>query len=415
MRFFVLGVCALASVAQAAGTGNFYTNSSGQIIDPNGNVFVAKGINVSGPNWVHPRDVTQDVDVLTNGWQFNTLRVNTVLMKGWTAANDAYIENLVNTYTSRKVVLMFEAHDKYQGAEQWGDTLGSGGYYKPGAEYAALNAFWGKMATKYKNNPYVWFNVQNEPVSDHDKGTMVPDPTPTNPYNQYPDARLQESDRVQWLGYHQGVINTIRAAGANNMVVVDGLHWGVDTGGIWEDKPLPDGYSAILTYGKEMLQNNNNSGNVLFDLHVYGEWAGANANKLRDFVQRAKAQGLPLIFGEYGNSYDRVSSETVNMFTVANEMGIGRLAWSWFAELPGALTDPSGTPSVYPYTDQNGWTSMITNYGGGWKIDSMINPTNLTPWGQAVWNDTHPMAIPEPAVAGGLMVLAPLLLTRQRR
>src|ERR1700712_4226725 len=42
-------VMMIANVAMAAGTGRFYI-SGGQIIDPDGNVFIAKGINLGDPS-----------------------------------------------------------------------------------------------------------------------------------------------------------------------------------------------------------------------------------------------------------------------------------------------------------------------------------------------------------------------------
>ena len=54
---------------------NFSVEGS-KIIDPNGNHFIVKGVNVNGPHWPWKRSTVKDVDLITEVWKFNTVRVN---------------------------------------------------------------------------------------------------------------------------------------------------------------------------------------------------------------------------------------------------------------------------------------------------------------------------------------------------
>ncbi|MDX2100528.1 MAG: cellulase family glycosylhydrolase [Leptolyngbyaceae cyanobacterium bins.59] len=355
-------------IAQAQTTSGF-TVRNGRIYAPDGSEFIAKGTNANGPNWMWHGSTADDADLITNCWKFNLVRANSILFPDWYHRQDNNdLDRLVNTFTSRKVVVMFEAHDR------------TGSYFE-GTDLEALKNWYRGLATRYKNNPYVWFNVSNEPDGDWENGYgAVLNPT-------------------RWLKMHQEVIKVIRdEVGANNIIVADGTTWGQDTG-LSRQNNVSDQQSAILGYGQQ-LQNFNGKtySNIIFGVHVYQEWNYGDA-KMENFVDRARAKGLALIFGEYAmenwaGSSQKISTQpaTETMLRVANSRGVGRVVWAWNGGNDSDAVQNDLTTGISP----NGpWSGS----GGGKFINSCTNPTNLTWLGQKVWADTRAAAVVSPTPA----------------
>jgi hypothetical protein len=176
---------------------------------------------------------------------------------------------------------------------------------------------------------------------------------------------------------HRTVIRAIRnQAGADNVIVADGTNFGQDQA--WDDYDnLVPKHSAILTYGRALLRFGGKTyGNIVFDVHLYGEWTsrGAVPDRLDKYVAAVRAARLPLIVGEYGAT-DRDGQMPVveAMFDVARRYGIGRVVWHWSGGEPYPLTKGSDS-----------W-----GYGGGYLIGNRTHPKNLTTLGRLVWKDNH--------------------------
>jgi hypothetical protein len=192
-----------------------------KIIAPDDKPFIIKGINVQGLNWVWPRSVVKDLNLIKL-WGFNTIRVNCFLTPK--AGEIIYDDNndldlIIQTFTKERIVVMLELHDFT-------------GHYLNKADLALMvevSQFYHDLAVKYANNPYVWFNIQNEPG-----------PVGVN-YN------YQLSD---WYITHAEIINVIRKAKNNNIIVCDGAFWGQDAGN-WSSSYVKTENSAILSFGKE--------------------------------------------------------------------------------------------------------------------------------------------------------------------
>ncbi|NJP21659.1 MAG: glycoside hydrolase family 5 protein [Hydrococcus sp. CRU_1_1] len=251
------------------------TNQGFQIIgtkiyDPNGREFISKGTNMFA--W----ERTSNVNSYVNTWGFNTIRVPNYLLGSYNQPHpnaDGYATNrqIVDAFTSRGAVVIFDAHDRI-------------GRYYDGTEFEVLKNYWRDMARQFGNNPYVWFNLHNEP------GNGIANPN-------------------KWVNYHRELIDIIRSEGANNIVVVDGESWGQD----YRTQTIPTAANQIM--------NGNN--NVLFSIHVYDQWNGRNIGQYFDTVQ---SQGIPIIVSEYGST--NVGRSTLDasqrMMAAAQEREIGR-------------------------------------------------------------------------------------------
>ncbi|MBC7810771.1 MAG: cellulase family glycosylhydrolase [Burkholderiales bacterium] len=324
------------SVGPSVPPGGSFRVDGQNIYDPVGNLFVVRGVNVNGLNWVWPRSTADDAALIDDCWNFNLIRVNSFLFTGqvewpqFTDNND--LDEIVQAYTSRGIVVMFEAHDRT-------------GWYYEGGDLTRLIQWYTDLARRYRNNPYVWFDVMNEP------GYAV--------------------DRERWLGAHQQVIGAIRdTAGANNVIMVEGVYGGQDSGN-WNSQNVQTANSAILSLGPEVLNFGGRTyGNIVFSIHTWDQW-NYGSSKMANYFNRVEGQNQALVVGEYG-VLTTVNTEaaTRSLFNTAPSRNIGRIVWHWDGHDYNDLTDGS-------------------TWGGGWEIDSCTDPSNLSWLGQRVWDDNH--------------------------
>ncbi len=323
-----------AEVVDVGGQTGGFTVDGAAIYDPNGNLFVAKGVNVSGLNWVWSRRTTDDVGLIVDCWGFNLVRVNNFLFQGEVRWPQVDVNNdldaIVRTFTERGIVVVFEAHDRI------------GGYYQ-GGELETLVNWFTDLANRYRDNPYVWFDVSNEPGA---RGWI---------------------DVDNWLNMHRQVIRAIRdTAGANNVIIVEGANGGQDAGDISSGN-VADASSAILSLGDQVITFDGKTyPNIVFSIHPYDQWNGGDA-RMANFFDRVIAQNHAMIIGEYGVYTDQdVQPATQTIFNTAPPRRIGLIVWHWDGSDDNDLTTGTST-------------------GGGWEIDDCANPTNLSWLGQMVW------------------------------
>lgn len=318
----------------AQNRGNFEVRNS-KIYAPDGSEFLIKGTNINGPDYGWPGNTPSYVDLVADCWNFNTVRVNVRLLGGQISYDEnGTIEEIIDIYTGRGLVTMVEAHDH------------TGSYYE-GEDLETLKDFYRDLATTYKNNPYVWFNIMNEP-GGHESSANID----------------------KWLKVHQEVIQVIRdEVGADNMIVIDGHYWGQDVGE-WNSKSVSSEKSAILGPSQKLINFNGKPyDNLVFSVHFYDQWKFSQT-KMADYLDRAAAKNIPLIIGEYGIEKNAEFKSPVDfMFNTAVPRNIGRIVWAWWGGDNFELT--------------------TTDNGGGHHIDSCENPTNLTWLGEQVWKDNH--------------------------
>ncbi|HVW93016.1 MAG TPA: cellulase family glycosylhydrolase [Devosia sp.] len=338
----ILTALALAYGAPASAAPGFSV-ADGTIIGPDGKPFVARGVNVSGPNWVWHHKTAPDAALIADCWGFNLVRVNIFLFpetKYPQVDDNNDLDAIVQAFTSRGIVVVIEAHDRI-------------GSFFAGADLKYLADWYAGLARKYRGNPYVWFDIMNEP------GGYGP------------------PDGDKWLLTHRTAIAAIRdTAGADNIILVEGTTWGQDTGRLTPE-PVTVAESAILGLAGEVTAFGGKTyDNIVFSIHVYDMWNFPPA-KLAAYIAEVKRRHLALLIGEYGSETDDGLSTlpaTRAMFEVAVPQQVGRAVWHWDGGTVNTLT--------------------IGRPGGGWQIDSCTAPHNLTPLGQLVWNDNHPAGEP---------------------
>jgi hypothetical protein len=328
--------------------------------------------------------------VLTKAWKFNCIRLCCYVKgyhrhgyKTYEINND--MDAIIEAYTKEKVVCMIEAHDWTGGGIDYYsnsdykkggvprshnnvpetlddpfDEFGGKSHYE--TQYDIVMDFFGYFARKYRDNPYVWFNVFNEP------GVAL-----TNYYDK--DGNKIKEIPDYWMHMHGIFVERIRAMGNNNIVVFDGIASGQDHGEWWSESgwgKFSPRSSAILTYGEKVVgYNGAQHHNVLFSFHVYDMW-GNNADVMDQYINAVHEKKLGLIIGEAGCYTNKQSSAKgrAQKYMWQNKpltRGVGILAWH-LQPGDGMALVPEGTFS---------------------KINDWENPTNLNWLGKPFWEATH--------------------------
>ncbi len=296
-----------------------------EVLDPGGKPFIVKGVNVNGPHWPWSRPTAPDADLIADTWKFNTVRINCVpslAANGCCVSNNTNLDQIVTAFTSRKVVAMLENHD-------FTCT------YPDATQLATLKSWWVDLAIRYKNNPYVWFNILNEPGG----GDTV-------------DER--------WKTVHEEVVKAIRLTGANNIIVLDGFACGQEKG-----FSKGESGSGILSYGPYLAQT---YVNITFSLHLYGEWIYGR-QRLSNYLDAVRAKGLSIHIGEYGTAVDYSKAVAADVLHVCLQKNVGRMAWQW-----------TGV-DVHRLTQNSGGFAIDRTDGG--------KPGNLSFAGNLIWKDNR--------------------------
>jgi len=315
-----------------------FTVRGTKILDPDGNEFLIKGVNVNGPGWCFERDTLQDTELIIDVWKFNTVRLCAAIGWDWSREYNKELDPIIKAFTDRNILVILEVHDYT-------------GIFPPLTEYRAdikkyipsLSEFtnwWIDKANRFKDNNYVWFNIMNEP-----------------------GAGGSRESAEQWLTTHVKLIEAIRSTGAQNIIVLDEHDWGQGAGYVNGASSYD---SAIIRMGQEI---NKKYQNIVFSLHVYDKWKDG-FERFERYFKDAQERTLCVILGEYGvgKESEPMYSAVKSMLNSAVPRNIGRIYWAW---------DDKALP--------------LTTKSCGWQIDRKDKemPGNLTWVGVQVWLDTH--------------------------
>ncbi|PPQ33687.1 cellulase family glycosylhydrolase [Rhodopila globiformis] len=291
------------TISTAASAGRFQV-SNGQILDPTGAVYTAKGIDIG------PSDMGAADQVLADfpGINFVRLMVDTYQPPSAYAA-------FVNTMTAHGVVVEFEDHTSSDGS----DSGGARGVAFTGQQLTNELNWYSSIAQAYASNPYVWFGTDNEP----------------------PIAGLSP--------WEQATYNAIRGTGNSNPIMMS-----VPGGGYPEAQSISDYGMNPSVYAP--------MSNVIVDVHLYGWSSNYDPNQqavttaLDDMVNSAHtmttANGpAPVILGEYGPSTDGLtvdanSSQVIQLAQNSSNVA-GAVAFSWSPGGADSLTDWAGNLTAY--------------------------------------------------------------------
>jgi hypothetical protein len=292
-------------------------------LDANGRPVLLYGVNIASLEWRTDGDhVQESVRRAISDWKATLIRLP-LAQDRWFgkmpdqtdggAAYRAIVDNLVETCAVARVYIDLDLH--WSDCGKWANEGGKLGQHNL-ADKNSLT-FWHDLATRYKNHPNVIFGLYNEP---HDVpwevwlkgGTATDIPARWNPD--------QTKTTYAAVGM-QKLYDTVRAAGAENIVTVSGLDWGYDLSGVLQ------GYAIEGT-------------NYLYETHPYPnkpDWDGS--------------------FGEVSGKYP----------VYVGEWGFGGRAF-------GKTNGLDYARSLMAYTEQHRlhWTA--------WDLHTAAGPTLIKNW-----------------------------------
>ncbi len=316
-----------------------FSVASGQIIDPNGNQFIARGINT----FLGQADAATIMKTFPG--------INAVRLATTPSADQGAIDTLVQGLTSKGVVVVIEDHSS------------SGGNPNTSSGQALTNeANWfAGLAGKYQNNPYVWFGTANEPDNTANLAAIP----------------AQEA----------AIYNAIRGAGSNAMVLME------MRGGFTNDAAQ----QSASTYAgmKNVAWDTHYYGWV----SKYSTDPAAIAKGLQDQIANAQsvksADGtMPVVIGEYGPSTTGSGNYDANGLQVVqavDDSGYGTLAWAWSA----------GTDTLVNSSGLTDFGQMVAKHiAAGASAPSTPPPTTPTTPVAGSGTDTLQLSLSEDAWQG---------------
>lgn len=298
-------------------SGNHFTNAAGTPI----RLF---GVNHSGSEyaciqgWGIFEGPTTDAAVATiASWHVNAVRVplNEDCWLNINGVNPAYgganyqnaIVNYVNTLHRHNIYAIVDLHWSAPGTQ-----AATGQKNMADADHSP--AFWQSVATTFKNDPAVVFDLYNEPYGVDWNCWLNGCTTPG-----YQTAGMQS------------LVNAVRSTGATQPIMVGGLQWANDLTGWLAHKPS-DPLNSIAA-----------------SIHLYNFNACVTTACWNSVFAPIAAQG-PVVTGEMGEN-DCAHGFIDQYMAWADVTGVSYVGWTWNVWScgggPALITDYNGTPTGF--------------------------------------------------------------------
>jgi hypothetical protein len=308
------------------------TTRGNRILDAGGRAVIPRGVNRGGLQLTSTGFAMSDADFGTmQRWGASIVRLKIsqhFWLDGMCTFDPAYVGRVdaaVSSITRRGMIALVELGRSTQ--DQWCGGEGM----RPLADQLSL-VFWREVATRYKANPLVAFDLFNEP---HDVT-----------FREWRNGKTFDT----WRGVGmQELYDNVRATGARNLTFVSGTSWGYNLRAVLS-MPL-DGYGIV--YGS----------------HPYCLECGGELRSDMDTAITPVARLYPVVLTEFGwNQKSAAYNANVIAWAEARKIGWAVFAWhEWGPEAYGILQswetgkpNVAGGPVLVALWKARGWTS----YGG---------------------------------------------------
>jgi aryl-phospho-beta-D-glucosidase BglC (GH1 family) len=229
-----------------------------RILNSKGEPVWLRGVNAASLEWTSDGQgrILKTVDTAIQVWHVNIIRLPLSQDRWFGKAREqtngaeayrALVRQVVDECASQGCYIILDLH--WSDCNEWGRNIGQ--HSMPDLNSVA---FWKDFAPVYANHPAVLFDLYNEP---HDvswdvwlNGGEVKD-RPVHPDRE--PARTYQAVGMQKL------LDTVRAAGARNVVVAGGLSWAYDFSGILDGRQLSDPTGNGVVYANHCYDNKGDS------------------------------------------------------------------------------------------------------------------------------------------------------------
>lgn len=303
-----------------------------RIINDKGEPVLLRGVNAACLEWSSDGQghLLKTIEVAIKDWHANIIRLP-LSQDRWfgrgpeqTDSGKAYralVQQAVDTCAARKCYIILDLH--WSDCNEWGANIGQ--HSMPDSNSVA---FWRDLAPRYANHPAVLFDLYNEP---HDvswnvwlKGGQITDKP--NGWHAGPPKKFQA------VGMQQ-LLDTVRAAGAKNVVIAGGLDWAYDFSGILAGRQLSDPQGNGVIYANHCYDNKDDS---------VDEWITN--------MEKASAK-LPIIVSEFGGTSGPSQVDPSDNWLLHVMRAMQEHHWSWLAwdlhtsARPNLISDWDYTPT----------------------------------------------------------------------
>lgn len=264
---------ATSITAYAASSKGGFKVEGTKLYDANGKEFIMRGINHAHA-WYKGNEETAISAIAKTG--ANTVRIAVGDGDQWGYDDINTLKNLISLCEKNKLVAVVEVHDA-TGSDDISKLNNAVDYW-----VKMKDALIGKEDTVILNIANEWF------------GTW---------------------DGKKWAEGYKQAIPKLRKAGIKNTIMVDCAGWG----------QYP---KSIHDYGREVF-NADSEKNTMFSIHMY-EYAGGDANTIKNNIDGVLNQGLALSIGEFGIKHTNGDVDEKTIMDYCEEKSVGYIGWSWY-------------------------------------------------------------------------------------
>ena len=303
-----------------------------KVLNAKNEAVMLYGTNCAGLEWdAQGEKVTERVPLAFDSWHANVIRLPLSQDRWFGYGEDQngvedgaeqyrkIVDRVVSIAAEREKYIILDLH--WSNCGIWGNKIGQHRM----ADALSVN-FWHDISKKFKNHPNVLFSLYNEPYQVE--------------WEVWQSGGFVKKENFAASGM-QTLINTVRANGAANIVVIGGLDWGFD-----------------LSRAEEFPLNDRGGCGIVYDSHIY-PWKPAEYDK---FVPPSLAEKFPILIGECGHYGDDRKPR----------------------EGPQRLPHAEWCPELIGYIEKNGFhvTGWDFHPGNGPKLISDSKGTPTPYWGR---------------------------------
>ena len=346
--------CLRAAVSPASAAAPQVRVKGNHLVDARSDqVFVPRGVNwpsfeyacyygyaysdEGDPRTTHP---TAAAAAQIARWHINTVRVP-LNEACWLGVDGQPAFGDVAGYRAAVQQCVSLLHRRRPGRDPRPPLVGTGGRWSRGPARDARRRsddFWGSVATTFKNDRSIMFDLFNEPYSRYDGDTLVFDLSWDCWRNGGCEPpRVNDGEPLDGTTYTavgmQALLDAVRGAGARQPVMLGGLDYANDLSSWLPSRPA-DG----------------NSPQLVASFHNYETQACHTAACWNSTIAPV-ARRVPVVTGEFGET-DCADSHVKSYMNWADRRGVGYLAWAWWVfedkscSTLSVLSDLKATPKA---------------------------------------------------------------------
>jgi hypothetical protein len=224
----------------------------------------------------------------------------------------------VTKLTSNGLYVIVDEHHTHDGT-----GAATGQQPMPNEDHAPT--YWTSVASYFKSNPAVLFDLFNEPYPDSNQDT-------TAAWTCVRDGGTCPGVSYVTAGMQQ-LLNSVRATGATNVVLIGGPEYAGDLDRWLEFEP------------------NDPIHQLAASVHIYGQTLGSPYEDTTRWGEITNvANQVPVVMGEIGET-DCAHGFIDQLMPFADAHGMSYLGWGWVtsncANEPALISNYDGTPTAY--------------------------------------------------------------------